>query len=143
RMFNLQRTLASPRSPAKNFQDQPGAIHDFCIPGFFQIALLYGGKRAVHHDDPSIEAFDQTGNLFDLALPKIGGWPQCVEHDDAGLLDLEIDGARKADRFIEFCRWRPRAGRAGAAQGRFDHECTSSDRTLTASAARVASGLTR
>ena len=142
-MFDLQRTLAGPRSPAENFEDQPGAIHDFRIPGFFQIALLYWGKRAVHYDNAGIETFDQAGNLFDLALAKIGGWPQRIEHDDAGLLDLEVDGARKADRFIELCRWRPRAGHAGPAQDRLNHKGTAGDRSLTASPAPALRGLRR
>jgi hypothetical protein len=144
RMFDLQRTLAGPRSPAENFQDQPGAIHDFRIPGFFQIALLHWGKRTVHHDDAGIETFDQAGNLFDLALAKIGGWPQRIEHDDAGLLDLEVNGARKADRFIELCRWRPRgAGHACPAQDRLNHEGTAGDRSLTTSATPALRGLRR
>src|SRR5205085_10887902 len=98
---------------------------------------------AVHHDDAGIETLDQTGNLFDLALAKIGGWPQRVEHDDARLLDLEVDGARQADRFIELCRWRPRTARAGAAQDRLDYECTAGDRSLTASTAPTLGGLRR
>src|SRR6185437_5770840 len=49
RELDLQRTLASARATAENFQDQAGPVDDFRIPGLFQIALLHRRHRAIHH----------------------------------------------------------------------------------------------
>ena len=69
--------------------------------------------------------FDEAGNLLDLAFAEIGRRPQRVEHHDAGLLDIEIDGAGKPDRLVELRRRRALGGcraRGGAPQHRLDDQ---------------------
>jgi hypothetical protein len=125
RVFDLQRALARARAPAKNLQNKAGAIQHLCVPRFLEIALLHWRQCAIHDHDAGLEAFDEPGNLIDLPFAEIGRRPQCTEHDDAGLLDGEINGARQTDRLVE-----PRRGRTltrtsirrGAAQDRFDDE---------------------
>ena len=106
RMFDLQRAFAGPRASAENFQDQPGAVDDLGVPGLLQIALLDRRKRAVHHHDAGLERSDQARDLLDLALAEERRGAQRAEHDDAGLRDVEIDGACEADRLVELFRRR-------------------------------------
>ena len=101
RVLDLQRAFAGARAPAEDLQDQAGAVEHLGVPGLFEIALLHRRQRAVHHHDAGFEAFDEAGDLLDLALAEIGRRPQRVEHDDAGLHDVEIDGAGEADRLVE------------------------------------------
>ena len=72
RVLDLQRAFAGARAPSENFQDEAGAVEHLGVPGLFQIALLHRRQRAVHHHDAGVEAFDEAGDLFDLALAEIG-----------------------------------------------------------------------
>jgi len=144
RMLDLQRAFACAGAAAKNLQDQPGAIQDLCIPCFFQIALLHRRQCAIHDHDASVDAFDETRNLFDFALAEKGCRPQRIEHDDAGLFDIEIDGASKADGLIEFCRGRSFArNRRGSAQDRLNDQGPAGACTFSAPVPRRSSGLLR
>src|ERR1700758_2531487 len=101
RMLDLERAFAGSGAATEDLQDQAGAIQNFCIPGFFQIALLHRRQGAIIDLYAAVEALYETGNLFDLTLAEESCRPQRIEHDDAGLFDIEIDGAGKADRLIE------------------------------------------
>ena len=144
RMLDLQRAFTGAGAAAENLQDQAGAIQDFCIPRFFQIALLHRRQGAIHDHDAGFEAFDETGNLFDFAFAKKSRRPQRIEHDDAGLFDIEIDGAGKADRLIELCSGPalPRE-RRDPSQDRLDDQCPAGACTFSAPVPRRSSGLLR
>ena len=75
RVLDLQRAFARARAPAEDFQDQSGAIDDLRAPGLFEIALLHRRNRAIHHHHGRGKAFDQPGNLIDLAGADIGRRP--------------------------------------------------------------------
>ena len=144
RMLDLQRAFTCAGAAAENLQDQAGAIQDFRIPLFFQITLLHRRQCAIHHHDAGVEAFDETRNLFDLALAEESCRPQRIKHDDARLFDVEIDGASKADRLIEFCgrislTWIER----GSAQDWLDDHCPAGAGTFSAPVLRRSSGLLR
>src|SRR6516225_5502795 len=144
RMLDLQRALARAGATAENLQDQAGAVQDFRIPRFFQVALLHWRQRAIHDHDAGVETFDETGNLFDLALAEKCCRPQSVEHDDAGLFDVEIDGAGKTDRLIELRRRPPLSDiRAGPAQDRLDHQRAAGARAFSPPLLRRWSGRLR
>ena len=69
------------------------------------------------------ECFDDAGKLLDLAFAEKRSGAERAEHDDARLHDVQIDGARETDRFVEFCGRGAVSGRvprAGATQHRFD-----------------------
>ena len=81
----------------KNLQDQAGSVEHLGVPGLFQIALLHRRQCAVHdHDAGCIAFWFERGNLLDLAFAEVGGGPHRVEHHQAGLFDIESNGARKA-----------------------------------------------
>ena len=120
RMLDLQRAFARARAPAENFENETGAVEHLGVPGLFQIALLHRRERAIHHHDAGFETFDEAGDLLDLALAEIGRRMQRAEHDDAGLLDGKIDGARQPDRFVELGLGRS-LGRIDAARGAPQH----------------------
>src|SRR6202023_3000058 len=75
RMLDLQRTFARARPPAENFKDQTGTIQDLGVPGLFNIAPLYRGDRAIHHDQVGAEGLHDPGDLVDLALTEVGCRP--------------------------------------------------------------------
>jgi hypothetical protein len=131
RVLDLQRAFAGARAPAENFQDQTGAIEHLGAPRPFQIALLHRRQRTVHHHDVGVMGFDQSGKLVDLAGAKVRRRPHRAEHDDARLHDLKIDGAGKADSFVETRRRRAvvgigvrRSARRGAAHHGLDDQRT-------------------
>ena len=103
RVLDLQRAFARARAPAENFENEAGAVEHLGVPRLFEIALLHRRERAIHHHDAGFEGFDEAGDLLDLALAEIGRGLQRAQHDDAGLPDVEIDGARQADRLVELC----------------------------------------
>ena len=72
RELDLQRALSRTGAAAEDFEDQPGAIEHLGVPGLFQIALLHRRERAIHHHDAGFVAFDQAGDLLDLALADEG-----------------------------------------------------------------------
>ncbi len=144
RVFDLQRAFPRAGAATENLQDQPGAIQDFRIPGFFKVALLHRRKRTVHDDDARFEAFDQPGDFFDLALAEKGRRPQRIEHDDSGLFDVEVDGAGKADRLIELCRRFTLArNRRASPQDWLEDQRPAGACALSAAAPRRSSGLLR
>ena len=144
RVLDLKRAFAGAGAATENLQDQAGAIQNFCIPGFFQIALLHRRQCAIHDHDAGVEALDKTGNLFDLTLAEESCRSQRIEYDDAGLFDIEIDGAGKADRLIELCSGPalPRE-RRDPAQNRLDNQCSAGACTIFAPVPRRSSGLLR
>ncbi len=125
RMLDLQRAFAGARAPAENFQNEAGAVEHLGVPGLFQIALLHRRERAVHHHDAGFEAFDETGDLLDLALAEIGRRMQRAKQHDAGLLDVEIDGAGEPDRLVELGLGRSLGAIARAAARRSTGSMTS------------------
>ena len=129
RVLDLQRAFAGAGAPAEDFQNQSGAIDDLRAPGFFEIALLHRGDWAVHHHHGRGMAFDQPGNLVDLAGADIGRRPHVVERDQSLLHDIEVDGARQSGGFFEASlgRARLRLRAAGLAphlalEPRLDHD---------------------
>ena len=125
RVLDLQRTFAGAGAPAEDFQDQPGAVDDFCAPRLFEVALLYRCQRAVHHHDADFECFDDAGKLLDLAFAEKRSGAERAEHNDARLHNVQIDGTRETDRFVEFCGRGAVGGRvprAGATQHRLDDQ---------------------
>ena len=101
REFDLQHAFPRLRAPAENFQDQSGAVENLRIPCFFEIALLHRRERAIHHDDAGFERLDQAGDLVGLALADEGRRPDLVQRDDAGIDDIEVDGAREPGDLVE------------------------------------------
>ena len=120
RVLDLERAFARARAPAEYFENETGAVEHLGVPGLFQIALLHRRERAVHHHDAGFEAFDEPGDLLDLALAEIGRRMQRAQQHDTGLLDRQIDGARQPDRLVELGLGRS-LGRIDAAGGAPQH----------------------
>ena len=114
-VLDLQRAFARARAPAEDFQDQPGTVDDFRVPGFFQVALLHRRDRAIHHDHGGGKALNETGKFIDLAGADVRRRLHAVERDQPLLHYVEIDGARKPGGFFQARLRRARFGeRAGA-----------------------------
>ena len=50
---------------------------------------------------PASSALDEAGDLLDLARADVGRGPDLAERHDAGLHDVEIDGAGEADGLVQ------------------------------------------
>src|SRR5439155_11822218 len=128
RVLDLQRTLAGVRAPAEDFENEPGAVEHLCAPSFFQIALLHRRERAIDDHDAGLGAFDQAGDLLDLALADEGGGADVADRHNTGLHHFEVDRLCEPDRFIKLGRGRAQrracryARRHAAAHMRLDDE---------------------
>ena len=89
------------RSAAEDFQDQPGAVEHLGVPRLLQVALLHRRERAIGNHDAGFEAFDEAGDLVDLAGAHVGRGPNLADRHDPGLHDVEIDGAGKPDGLLQ------------------------------------------
>src|SRR3954451_9107316 len=101
RKLDLERAFPCFGAPAENFQNEPGAIEHLGIPGLLEVALLDGRQRAIHHDKLDRMSADEAQYLLDFALAEISCRPNPGDRRDQGFRDSQIDGARKADRFVK------------------------------------------
>ena len=101
RQLDLQRAFLGLGAAAEDFQDQTCAVENLGIPRLLEIALLDRRQRAIHHHQFDVVARDQAGDLLDLALAEIGRRPDLADGCNQHVSDREVDGARKARRFLE------------------------------------------
>src|SRR5437660_4244066 len=101
RVLHLQRALSCVCAPAEDFQNEPGAVEHLGATGLLEIALLHRRHRAVHHHEIDGAAFDDPGDLLDLAFAEVGGGPDFGERRDPRFDDIEIDRAGEADRLFQ------------------------------------------
>ncbi len=99
--FDLQRAFLGLGAAAEDFKDQPGAVEDFGVPGFLEVALLDWRQRAIHHHQLDLVAGNESEDLLDLALAEIGRGPDLTDRRDQRVGDREVDGARQADGFLQ------------------------------------------
>ena len=71
RQFHLQLALLRAGALGENVQNQTHAVDDTALAGFFQIALLRGRQRMVHHQQIRFQGFNQFGDFFGLAAADV------------------------------------------------------------------------
>jgi hypothetical protein len=100
RKLDLQRAFLGPRALAEDLEDQPRAVQHLGVQLFFEIALLHRRQRMVDDDHLSVPLFDDLGELRDLAAAEQGRRAWIVDGHHRRMDQIEVDGARKADRFV-------------------------------------------
>jgi len=101
RELDLQCAFFGLGAAAEDFEDQSGAVQNLCVPSFLKIALLDRRQRAIHHHQFDRVPGDESDDLLDLALAKIGRGPDLTDRRDQRLGDRQIDGARQTRGFLK------------------------------------------
>ena len=91
---------------AEDFEDQAGAVDNLGLPASLEIALLHRRHGAVDNDEADRVVLDALAEMFDGAAAEQGCRRGVGDADDFGADDIEMDRARKPDRFFK-----PRFGR--------------------------------
>ena len=101
REFDLK--LAFPRASTlrKNVEDQRGAIQDFDLEDFFQVAGLRRGKFIVKDGRVHAVLFAERGELASLALADVSGRITRLDFLDSLAHDFTARAARQLGEFVE------------------------------------------
>src|ERR1700736_5347097 len=73
REFHLQLSLARPRPPGENVEDQLRPIQNFAIQSAFEIALLRGSEIGIEEHHIRLLSRDAGLQLFHLSRTNQGG----------------------------------------------------------------------
>ena len=107
RELDLQCALLGCARRPKSLQDQPGAVERLGIPCLLQVALLDRERRARSADRRCrLRGFSRAQRFHRPCRWPVGCGPDLADKHNAGLHDLEIDGAGEADGLF--------GGRSGA-----------------------------
>lgn len=99
--FHLQPPLGRSRSLPENLEDQAGAVDHFALQPVFQIALLNGRKRAIHHNQVSIFLFAPNGYAVDLTGTEQRAWLAVADRQDERIGNDYADRQRQPARFFQ------------------------------------------
>ena len=99
--FDLQRAFTRGGAPAKDLEDEAGAIEHLGTPFLLEIALLDGRELGVDDDEFGLRLLHHLGDFGHLAgTEQCGGFGCCDGGDDCGL-DLEVDGERQTHGLLQ------------------------------------------
>ena len=112
RVLDLQRAFARCARAGRRF---PGSARcgrcTLAFQAFSRLRCCTGDSAQSITTMPASSVLTRPGDLLDLALAEIGRRPQrALSIDDAGLRDVEIDGAGEPDRLVEPRRRRALGG---------------------------------
>ena len=108
RVLDLKRALLGVRAlRPKISRISPVRSSTLAPQAFSRLRCCTGESAQSITTMPASRLLHEAGDLLDLAVADVGRGPDLAERHDAGLHDLEVDGARKPDRLFQ-----PRARRA-------------------------------
>ena len=100
--FNLQHPFAGPRAIRKDFQDQPGSIQQFDLPGAFQIALLNRCHWSIHQHQFNLIVMKDRTQFINLATAEQQPRARLWQRHDFRADHFKIGQSRcKRDRFFQ------------------------------------------
>src|SRR5215472_4435001 len=91
----------SARPRAENLENQARAVDDLGLPAPFQVPLLHRGQCAVDDHQTDAVFADQPAEVFKGPAPEEAAWLRAGDPGDLGTHDIEVDGPRKTDRFLQ------------------------------------------
>jgi hypothetical protein len=86
---------------AEDFENQPGPVNDFRVPGPLEIALLYRRQRGVDDNNGYFLRLDEAGQAVDRALAEERGRTDFCRPYRFRMDDIEVDCLGEANRFLQ------------------------------------------
>jgi hypothetical protein len=99
--FDLEFAFTRASALRKDVEDERGAIQDFDLEDFFQVARLRGGKFIIEDHSVHVVLFAERRELSCLALADVGGGIGRLDFLDSLTHDFSACARRQLSEFVE------------------------------------------